>query len=232
MSAKEKLAMLNTVKERRVTALTQEGYTPYKSGAPGIVDVRLYQQAVESQKRMSTKLAEANQHMTFLERRLEEANKDLQDASAFLKKVAMEFGTTSRLVESTAAAVRFGVDPEETVARLVRLCDRLEALEATVQDQRAEFSKRVPRMVPIAWVGVANEVKFMGDFDGWNKGFELSCGNIDSDGVIRTFEGEVPLLPGRYRVKFLVDGGWRLASDWPTENDELGETNSVLVVNP
>lgn len=65
------------------------------------------------------------------------------------------------------------------------------------------------------------QVKLMGDFDSWTRGFELSAANIDSDGVIKTFEAEVPLLPGRYRAKFLVDGGWRLASDWPTENDEL-----------
>lgn len=45
----------------------------------------------------------------------------------------MEFGTTSRLVESTAAAVRFGVDKEDAVAKLVKLCERLEALEKTVQ---------------------------------------------------------------------------------------------------
>ncbi|GIL62875.1 hypothetical protein Vafri_17087 [Volvox africanus] len=230
LSVKEKLEVLDKAKERRLEALTQDGLNPYKGGAPGIVDVRLYQSAVESQKRMSAKLAEANAHLSYVERRIEEANKDLQDAAAFLKKVAMEFGTTSRQVESTAAAVRFGVDKEDAVAKLVKLCERLEALEATVQAQRTSFAKRVPKRVPVAWVGVASEVKLMGNFDGWTRGFELSAASIDSDGVIRTFEADVPLLPGRYRVKFQVDGGWRLASDWPTENDELGETNSILVV--
>jgi hypothetical protein len=28
----------------------------------------------------------------------------------------------------------------------------------------------------------------------------------------------------------MVDGEWRLAPDWPMENDEHGETNNVLVV--
>ena len=36
---------------------------------------------------------------------------------------------------------------------------------------------------------------------------------------------------GKYRVKFLVDGQWRLAADWPTENNEIGETNNLLVVS-
>lgn len=48
-------------------------------------------------------------------------------------QMAMEFGTTGRLVESTAAAVRFGVESEDAVAKLVKLCERFEALEAVVQ---------------------------------------------------------------------------------------------------
>lgn len=211
-------------------ALTAEAYSGRGGGAPRLVDIRLYQASVESQKRMSAKLAEANANVEALEKRIAEANKDLEDAAAFLKKMAMEFGTTGRLVESTAAAVRFGVESEDAVAKLVKLCERFEALEAVVQAQRTAFAKRVPVRVPVAWVGVASEVRLMGDFDGWMRGFELSAANVDSDGVIKTFEANVPLLPGRYRAKFLVDGGWRLASDWPTENNELGETNNILVV--
>ncbi|KXZ54258.1 hypothetical protein GPECTOR_5g348 [Gonium pectorale] len=230
LSAKDKLALLDKAKDRRLEVLSKDASNPYKAGAPGIVDVRLYQAAVESQKRMSTKLAEATAHAAFLERRIEDANKDLQDAAEFLKKVAMEFGSTQRLVESASAAVRFGTERADAVARLERLGGRLEELEEAVQAQRAAFARRVPVLVPVAWVGVASEVLLMGDFDGWTRGFELSAGSIDSDGVIRTFEASVPLRPGRYTVKFRVDGGWRLASDWPTMVDELGETNNILIV--
>lgn len=38
------------------------------------------------------------------------------------------------------------------------------------------------------------------------------------------------LRPGSYRVKFLVDGEWRLAADWPTEDDADGNTVNVLTV--
>lgn len=31
-------------------------------------------------------------------------------------------------------------------------------------------------------------------------------------------------------MKLLIDGGWRLAADWPTEQDSLGETVNVLTV--
>lgn len=37
-------------------------------------------------------------------------------------------------------------------------------------------------------------------------------------------------LQGRYRVKFMVDGEWRLAPDWPMEANEEGETNNILEV--
>lgn len=41
----------------------------------------------------------------------------------------MEFGATSRLAEAAAAAVRFGVDKEEAVEKLLKMCDRLSQLE-------------------------------------------------------------------------------------------------------
>jgi hypothetical protein len=37
-------------------------------------------------------------------------------------------------------------------------------------------------------------------------------------------------MQGKYRVKFMVDGEWRLAPDWPMEKDSVGETNNVLSV--
>ena len=43
---------------------------------------------------------------------------------------------------------------------------------------------------------------------------------------------QVPLLPGRYTVKLLVDGEWRLAGDWPTETNVEGDVNNVLIVEP
>ena len=45
-------------------------------------------------------------------------------------------------------------------------------------------------------------------------GVELSVSEMDYDGSLRTFESTVSLLPGTYRVKFLVDGQWRLAPEW------------------
>ncbi len=38
-------------------------------------------------------------------------------------------------------------------------------------------------------------------------------------------------MQGEHRVKFLVDGKWRLAPDMPQDtNRESGETNNLLIV--
>ena len=35
-------------------------------------------------------------------------------------------------------------------------------------------------------------------------------------------------LQGTYLVKFLVDGEWRLAPDWPSDTSSAGDTNNIL----
>ena len=37
-------------------------------------------------------------------------------------------------------------------------------------------------------------------------------------------------LQGEHKVKFLVDGQWRLAADWPSHTTDAGDTNNILVV--
>lgn len=50
----------------------------------------------------------------------------------------------------------------------------------------------VPREVPVGWYGLARDVRVMGDFDGWSRGFDLSAEDI-SDDVFTHFEALVPL---------------------------------------
>ncbi len=69
------------------------------------------------------------QYTGYLEQRVEECNADIQLAHEYMKKVSLEFGSTSRLAEAAAAAVRFGVDKDEAVEKLLRLCDRLVQME-------------------------------------------------------------------------------------------------------
>lgn len=48
---------------------------------------------------------------------------------------------------------------------------------------------------------------------------------------MRLMRGLSVLVQGKYYLKFLVDGNWRLAPQWPTETDEAGATNNVLVID-
>jgi hypothetical protein len=84
---------------------------------------------------------------------------------------------------------------------------RMQAVEA----QRASFGAKVVRHVPVEWVGCANEVVLMGDWDGWTRGQELSAEDVTVDSVYARFEGTVVLRPGRYLVKLMVgalEGLW------------------------
>lgn len=68
-----------------------------------------------------------------------------------------------------------------------------------MQKERDDFAKRVPRKVPVTWVGSASEVKLLGSFDSWTLGVELSMPDVDMGGtyddVLRTFTGTANLLP-------------------------------------
>ena len=59
----------------------------------------------------------------------------------------------------------------------------------------------VPRQIPVSWYGVASEVRLMGSFDSWTRGFNLSAEEIN-DSVFTTFRAVVPLLP----VIMIFDG--------------------------
>lgn len=62
-------------------------------------------------------------------------------------------------------------------------CFCCHCVSQAVLEQRAEFGKRVVRKVPVEWIGVASEVKVMGDFDDWTRGHELSAEDVASDSV-------------------------------------------------
>ncbi|WIA09028.1 hypothetical protein OEZ85_008442 [Tetradesmus obliquus] len=232
LSASEKLQALQQVQavSRQAIAAANTPSSPYYANAPKTIDVRMYDQLVVAHNKLSKKLGAANAHAQLLEDQLMSVNEDLMAAYELLKQIAMEFGTTSRLAQSTAAAVQFGVDPQDALDKISKLQERLSTLEQAVLEQRQEFGQRVVRQVPVEWIGVASEVKVMGDFDDWTRGHELSAEDVTSDSVYSRFEGTLMLRPGSYRVKFLVDGEWRLAADWPTEDDGRGNTVCVLTV--
>ncbi|KAF8072893.1 hypothetical protein HT031_000553 [Scenedesmus sp. PABB004] len=232
LSAREKLEALQAASavSRQALVAASAPASPYYANAPKTIDIRMYDQLVVAHNKLSKRLGESNAHIDVVEAQLARSNSDLMAAYELLKQVAMEFGTTSRLAASTAAAVQFGVDPQDALDKISKLQERLSTLEQAVLEQRQEFGLRVARQVPVEWIGVASEVRVMGDFDDWTRGHELSAEDVTSDSVYSRFEGTLTLRPGSYRVKFLVDNEWRLAADWPTEDDEEGNTVNVLTV--
>jgi hypothetical protein len=71
----------------------------------------------------------------------------------------------------------------------------------------------------------ARVVAVAGNFNEWNQS-QVLCGKEGDEWVCR-----IDLAPGKYTYKFIIDGDWILDPANPdTEDDERGNTNSVLVV--
>lgn len=203
---------------------------PAYSTAPKTIDIRMYEQVAKANTRLSEKLSDVNKYVNWLENRVQECNDELMEALAFLSQMSQELGVLGRLSESTAASVTFALDKSDAVEKCMVLGERFAQLEAALQKERALFGSKVVREMPVQWVGVANEVRLMGEFDGWTKGIELSAAEMTIDDVVRTFEATLLLRPGTYRIKFVVDGGWQLAASWPYVTNDLGETDNVIEV--
>ncbi|GMH42088.1 hypothetical protein BSKO_10007 [Bryopsis sp. KO-2023] len=191
---------------------------------------QMYKQLAASRNRLSTRLSEANKYLSFMENRLEGSTATVQAAHDATEKVLLELGTLSRMVETAAAAVKFGIDKEDAIEKLVTLQSRIELAQQAVSTEQKALSGVVPRTVPVSWYGVALDVRIMGSFDNWTRGFVLSPEEM-SDSVLSEFTAELHLLPGTYEVKFLVDDGWKTAPDWPMVVSSSGDTNNILVVD-
>ncbi|XP_043705755.1 phosphoglucan phosphatase LSF1, chloroplastic isoform X2 [Telopea speciosissima] len=80
--------------------------------------------------------------------------------------------------------------------------------------------------VTFVWNGQEGEdVRLVGDFTGnWKESIEV----VHKGGS--KYEAEVRLPHGKYYYKFIINGNWRNSSDSPTESDERGNLNNVIIV--
>lgn len=69
-------------------------------------------------------------------------------------------------------------------------------------------------------------VQVMGSYDGWSQREDLSPEYTAS---FTKFSTTLILRPGRYEMKFLVDGEWQISPEFPTSGEGMME-NNVLVV--
>lgn len=65
-----------------------------------------------------------------------------------------------------------------------------------IDKETQELDQLVMRHIPVAWYGVASDVKLLGDFDSWTRGFSLSPSDIQ-DQTFTKFTAVIPLLPVR-----------------------------------
>jgi hypothetical protein len=73
----------------------------------------------------------------------------------------------------------------------------------------------------------ASEVSLVGDFNDWNIS-ATPLVRAEGDGV---WHVTVPLVPGRYRYAFVVNGVvWQRDPESPSAEDEFGRPNSVVTV--
>ncbi|KAH9305267.1 hypothetical protein KI387_009671, partial [Taxus chinensis] len=91
------------------------------------------------------------------------------------------------------------------------LAVRLEELREKLLEQVKDVDAIQFREVSLVWYGMAEDVKVMGSFDGWTYGEQMSPENSAS---FTKFSTTLKLRPGRYEVKFLVDGEWQVSREF------------------
>ncbi|KAJ6867369.1 protein PTST [Populus alba x Populus x berolinensis] len=106
-----------------------------------------------------------------------------------------------------------------------RLCC-CKVLQEKLKDQIKDVDAAKSKEVSLFWCGMAESVQVMGSFDGWSQGEHLSP---EYDGSFTKFSATLMLRPGRYEIKFLVDGDWQLSPEYPTIGEGLTENNLLIV---
>ncbi len=73
----------------------------------------------------------------------------------------------------------------------------------------------------------ASRVHVAGDFNGWNPS-SISMSRLADD----SYQIKLPLLPGRYQYRYVIDGRWEAdPANHLMERNPFGDVNSVLVVS-
>ncbi|KAF2300513.1 hypothetical protein GH714_013894 [Hevea brasiliensis] len=165
--------------------------------------------ADSERERLVKNLSEANQHNRFLKDRFLHAKEDeLVNWKSELAVMELEIQALVTLAEEIAQS---GI-PEAVHERL----------KEQIKDVDAAQSKEVH----LFWCGMAESVQVMGSFDGWSLGEHLSP---EYDGSFNRFTTTLMLRPGRYEIKFLVDGEWQLSPEYPTVGEGPTENNLLVV---
>ncbi|KAD4888342.1 hypothetical protein E3N88_20415 [Mikania micrantha] len=103
---------------------------------------------------------------------------------------------------------------------------QLQGIQEKLKKQIKDVELAQSKEVTLFWSGMAESVQVMGSFDGWSHGEYLSA---EYTGSYTRFSTSIMLRPGRYEIKFLVDGEWLLSPEYPTVGEGLMENNLLVV---
>ncbi|KAK1324437.1 hypothetical protein QJS10_CPA01g01515 [Acorus calamus] len=177
--------------------------------------------------KLTRKLSEANQHNRFLKRQLQVKEDALVDLMNELAVLELELQALVGLAEEVAnSGIQLGSRKINGKYIQSHLLTRLEGVHERIKKQIKDVADVKSVEVPVVWVGMAETVQVMGSFDGWTRGEEMSA---EYDGVYAKFSTTLSLRPGRYQIKFMVDGEWQLSPEYPTVGEGLTKNNLLVV---
>lgn len=173
------------------------------------------------------KLSEANQQNRILKRQLYIKEDALVNFKSELAVMELEVQALVSLAEEIAkSGIPKGSRKINGKYIQSHLHSRLEAVHEKLKEQIKDVDAAQSKEVSIIWCGMAESVQVMGTFDGWSQGEHLSP---EYTGSFTKFSTTLMLRPGRYEIKFLVDGEWQLSPEFPTVGEGLMENNLLIV---
>ncbi|XP_010274727.1 PREDICTED: protein PTST, chloroplastic [Nelumbo nucifera] len=173
------------------------------------------------------KLSEANQHNRFLKRQLQTKEDDLINFKSELSIMELEVQSLVALAEEVAnSVIQQGSRKINGKYIQSHLLSRLQALHEKLKEQIKDVDAIQAKEVSLFWVGMAESVQVMGSFGGWTEGEHLSP---EYTGSFTRFSTTLMLRPGRYEIKFLVDGEWQLSPEFPTVGEGMLQNNLLIV---
>ncbi|XP_051115257.1 protein PTST, chloroplastic isoform X2 [Andrographis paniculata] len=176
---------------------------------------------------LAKKLSEANQYNRFLKRQLQEKEGELVKFKSELAIIEHEIENLVNLAKEIANySVPVGSRKIKGKYIQYHLLSRLQVVSKKVEEQVKDVDMAQLKEVPISWSGMAESVQVMGTFDGWTQGEHLSP---EYTGSYMTFSTTLMLKPGRYEIKFLVDGEWLLSPEFPSVGEGLMQNNLLVV---
>lgn len=173
------------------------------------------------------KLSDANQYNRFLKRQLQTREDTLANFRTDLAVLELELQALVGLAEEVANSSVQG-SSREIDGKYIQshLLSRLEVVHEKMKEQIKDVVSLKFEEVNVSWIGMAESVQVMGSFNGWSQGEELSR---EYAGDYALFGATLKLRPGRYKIKFLVDGEWRLSPEFPTVGEGMMKNNLLIV---